>query len=214
MDIAIFFDDDFFPLQNYIEEAEKLMDENSDIAVVTGTLIADGARSAGISIDEGRELLKSAAPTEQPRINDVYSAYGCNMVVKLSITKHHCIEFDEKLPLYGWLEDMDFSRKAARYGRIVKANTVQGVHLGTKTGRISGVKYGYSQIVNPAYLYSKGTVSFHVALLHAGRNFVANSIRSIWSQKYIDHFGRLRGNLIGVWHIVNGCANPEHIHNL
>ena len=57
MDVAIFLDDDFFALENYIEEAEKLMDENSDIAVVTGALIADGARSSGISIDQGHELL-------------------------------------------------------------------------------------------------------------------------------------------------------------
>ena len=151
---------------------------------------------------------------EQPRIIDVYSAYGCNMVVKLSITKRQCIEFDEKLPLYGWLEDMDFSRRAARYGRIVKADTLQGVHLGTKTGRISGVRYGYSQIVNPIYLYNKRVISLRVALRHAGRNFVANTIRSFWSKKYIDHFGRLRGNLIAVWHIVKGSNNPEHIHNL
>ena len=40
--------------------------------------------------------------------------------------------FDENLPLYGWLEDVDFCRQLARYGRIVKNIRLIGVHLGSK----------------------------------------------------------------------------------
>ena len=53
--------------------------------------------------------------------------------------------------------------RCAAAGRIVRTNLVWGVHLGTKRGKGSEVRLGYSQIVNPAYIVSKGNMSFAYA---------------------------------------------------
>ena len=68
------------------------------------------------------------------------------------------VRFDENLPLYGWAEDVDFCRQLATYGRIVENARTTGVHLGSNSGRTSGVCFGYSQIANPLYLWRKGTL--------------------------------------------------------
>ncbi len=52
---------------------------------------------------------------------------------------------------------LDFSRLVARYGQVVSAKQLEGVHLGTKVGRSPGVRLGYSQIANPVYLMRKRT---------------------------------------------------------
>ena len=41
-------------------------------------------------------------------------------------------------------------------GKVVKIDAAFGVHLGTKLGRNSGLRLGYSQIANPLYLARKG----------------------------------------------------------
>ena len=74
------------------------------------------------------------------------------------------VRFDENLPLYGWLEDVDFSHQLSRTGKIVDVSAVAGVHLGIKMGRTPGKKFGYSQIVNPIYLIQKGSMKKRHAL--------------------------------------------------
>src|SRR5258708_31843820 len=106
--------------------------------------------------------------------------------------------FDERLPQYGWLEDVDFSRRLARYGRIVQLPDARGVHLGSKSGRTLGVKLGYSQMVNPIYMVKKGTMAPGKALLHMSRNFAKNLVRSLKPEPYVDRRGRLRGNVLGL----------------
>ena len=78
------------------------------------------------------------------------------MIVRTAPVLAHGLRFDENLPLYGWLEDIDFARSIAPYGRVVKSMLLRGVHLGVKRGRTSGVKLGYSQIANPLYMLEKG----------------------------------------------------------
>ena len=79
------------------------------------------------------------------------------MIVRTAPVLAHGLRFDDNLPLYGWLEDIDFARSIAPYGRVVKSMLLRGVHLGVKRGRTSGVKLGYSQIANPLYMLRKGT---------------------------------------------------------
>ena len=96
-------------------------------------------------------------------------------------------------------------------GRVVECNTIISVHLGLKAGRVSGVRFGYSQIVNPIYLINKGTVPAAVALDLVARNIAANLIRSVWPEPWIDRRGRLRGNLLAACHLVMGRIEPEYI---
>ncbi len=83
--------------------------------------------------------------------------------------------------------------------------------LGLKAGRVSGERFGYSQIVNPLYLIRKGTVPAAFALPLMGRNIAANLVRSMWPESYIDRRGRLRGNLIAIAHVLSGRIEPEYI---
>ena len=91
-----------------------------------------------------------------PEIKDQPGAYGCNMIARFSAMPD--IRFDENLPLYGWLEDLDFSARLRTKGRVVEASRCVGVHLGVKNGRSPGRQIGYSHIANPlCHLARKGS---------------------------------------------------------
>ena len=50
------------------------------------------------------------------------------MAIRMSAAQG--MRFDENLPLYGWQEDIDFTRRLGRHGRQVSTGAVTGVHLG------------------------------------------------------------------------------------
>ncbi len=71
------------------------------------------------------------------------------------------LRFDERLPLYGWQEDIDFTSQLRNLrAHRISVENLFGVHLGTKSGRVSGVRLGCSQIVNPVYLIGKSAMPF------------------------------------------------------
>jgi hypothetical protein len=43
------------------------------------------------------------------------------------------LRFDERLVLYGWQEDSDFTCQLRSRGRVVGVNAIRGVHLGLKS---------------------------------------------------------------------------------
>lgn len=216
-DAAVFFDDDFLPSPAYLAVVERVFAEHPDICMVTGRLIADGIIGPGFSLAEAqRWLAESAAPAAGPadELEPVANGYGCNMAIRLAAVRAASGCFDERLPLYGWLEDLDFSRQLARHGRIVKAAAAQGVHLGIKHGRQSGIRLGYSQIANPIYLSWKGTCSWRRAIRLMSRNVAANLVRSLHPEPYIDRAGRTIGNIKAVKDLVMGRLDPERIMEL
>jgi len=143
---------------------------------------------------------------------DEPGAYGCNMMVRLAALPG--ARFDETLPLYGWLEDLDYSARFAAIGRVARSGDCVGVHLGVKSGRTPGVRFGYSQIANPVYLAGKGTMARRRALVMATKNILANSARSLAPEPYIDRRGRLRGNLLALRDLMLGRAHPTRILDL
>ena len=212
-DIITFFDDDFLSADDYLRRLEGAFEGHPDWAVIMGHAVVDGARNAGYAFDEGLALLRQAEQCERPlRVSDHVGAYGCNMSVRA--TQIGDLRCDERLVLYGWQEDIDFTSQLKRFGRVVGLTTLIGVHLGAKSGRESGVRLGYSQVVNPVYLMRKGTVPAKFALEMIGRNLAANMIKSIWPEPYADRRGRLKGNLLAASHLIRGRIEPEHILNL
>ena len=210
-DIVTFFDDDFLPADSYLKIVADCFEAHSDWAVIMGRVVADGARHAGFTFEQGLALLRSAeasAPTKL-EVTDHIGAYGCNMSMRSRLIGQ--LRFDERLVLYGWQEDIDFTSQLRRHGRIVQLSTAIGVHLGLKAGRVSGVRFGYSQIANPVYLIKKGTVPAIFALRLIGRNVTANFLRSFWSEPYVDRRGRLKGNLLAAYHLMQGRIEPEYI---
>src|SRR5947207_184517 len=208
VDVVLFIDDDFWMSKTYIAELERIFSTNRDIAAVTGLVLADGATSQGISIAEANRYLAEHVPAAVTSMRDVPATYGCNMAFRAS--KIRDLEFDERLPLYGWQEDVDFSAQLRPRGRVVTTDLVWGVHLGTKKGKISGVRFGYSQVVNPLFIVRKGNMSSPRALRLIAKNIIANVVKSAFPERYIDRWGRLKGNMIGLVHAARGKLDPMH----
>jgi hypothetical protein len=209
-DVLQFFDDDFISAATYLAEIERGFAAWPDIVMATGNVVADGIIGPGLGIDEARRLLANVAPGASS-IEPVANGYGCNMAVRLSAVREVKGRFDERLPLYGWLEDVDFSRQLARIGRIVRLGAARGVHLGIKQGRQSGVRLGYSQIANPIYLSRKGTCPWPQALYIMSRNVAMNLARSLRPEPYVDRAGRVVGNLTAMRDLVVGRLDPQRI---
>jgi len=209
-DILLFLDDDFVPHRNYAANLESIFSSLPDVVVVTGHVVADGIIGPGLIFDDAQRIL-SGASVSGSQLQDIYSAYGCNMAVRLETIRKSMIRFDERLPLYGWLEDEDFSRALALHGRVIKANQLLGVHLGYKSGRQAGRLLGYSQIANPIYLARKGTISRKRAMLQLFRNIAANCWHAAWPESYVDRVGRLRGHFIAISDMAVGRLDPRRV---
>lgn len=212
-DVVTYFDDDFVPADDYLAGIEAAFEGNPDYAVVMGRVVRDGATNAGLDWPDAREALAQpeAIPPEAAVVDHV-GAYGCNMSIRTSMIG--ALRFDERLVLYGWQEDIDFTSQLRRRGRVVCVAALRGVHLGIKAGRVGGTRFGYSQVVNPVYLIRKGSVPASFALPLMLRNLAANLARSLRPEPYVDRRGRLRGNLIGLLHVARGRIEPEHALNL
>ncbi len=205
----VFFDDDFIPSRFWLEHAIEVFSRHPELACVTGRVLADGAKTAGIPWKDGAALVAScdAAPEQNMKLHSGFGPYGCNMVFRTAAIEG--LTFDERLPLYAWLEDTDFGARAAKSGVSARADGLWGVHLGIKVGRVRGAKLGYSQVVNPIYLMRKGSISLRFAANLMIRNFFANAVRSLAPEPAIDRRGRLVGNLIGLSDILRGRITPE-----
>jgi GT2 family glycosyltransferase len=217
-DILVFFDDDFIPSRFWIERVRMLLATRPDVACVTGKVLADGVRTGGFSWDHGQSIVDSADASEQAvtttdfAIEEGKSPYGCNMAFRAKTIEG--LSFDERLVLSGWLEDREFGSRVAHKGRMISTDSIWGVHLGTNGGRASGLKFGYSQIVNPWYLMKKESMSPLETVGYILRGLSRNALGIIFQSSTIDRRGRLKGNLIGLKDIITGRWAPERINEL
>jgi GT2 family glycosyltransferase len=214
-DVVLMIDDDFLPERHYVEATLAIFAAATNVVVTTGRVLADGARGPGLSMAAARDIIARASEDVlRPGVEPTFSGYGCNMALRLDAVRAHALRFDERLPLYGWYEDIDFCRRLGRYGRVVQVAAARGVHLGVKGGRTSGRRLGYSQVVNPLYLWRKGTYPFGHALRSVGRHLLINGARSLWPEAWVDRRGRLIGNSLALVDILRGRARPERILDL
>lgn len=214
-DVIVFFDDDFVPSETALAAFETLFSAHPDVVGANGLVLADGICTPGISHEEACAAIAahSVRALEPPLIErELDGLYGCNMAFRVSAIGAEL--FDERLPLYGWQEDVDFSSRLTPRGRLVVAPRAFGVHRGVKGGRTSGVRFGWSQIVNPIYLMRKRSVSRAYALRLLTRNLLANHLRALAPEPWVDRLGRLRGNWLGLAHIASGRLEPEHVLNI
>lgn len=210
IDVIAFFDDDFIPDTNWLFTAAELFRNESDVVCMTGDVLADGIKGPGLSFEFADNILRVAGPVKSDSLIEPFSPYGCNMAFRRSAIGN--LRFDERLVLYGWLEDRDFGAMlASRGGRFVKCLKARGVHLGVKSGRLSGSRLGYSQIVNPIYMSRKGTMSSSEAASQIFRNFMSNLSRALFPEVFVDRRGRLYGNLSGFYAVLRGKIEPEAV---
>jgi glycosyltransferase involved in cell wall biosynthesis len=213
---TLFLDDDVELAPNFIESMERLLQEVEDAVAATGVMVVDGAGG-----DKGldRESAKAYAVNYVPEHGNYDQGEGQQMSGRGNLfirTKmFDKVLFDENLPLYGWLEDLDFATNCLRYGRIVMNTGTCFAHLRTPGGRTSGLRFGYSQIVNPLYLWRK-----------SGKPGLSNVIVQHWMIRIAyncfytligkpsdrnDRIGRFRGNLIALGHLLSGKVDPSYI---
>ncbi|MDE2391968.1 MAG: glycosyltransferase [Rhodospirillales bacterium] len=206
--IVIFYDDDFVPSDDSLAQIAALFAAHPDIAGATGAVLRDGVKQGGISYRDARIALATAPAPNPAEMRDTDAAYGCNMAFRANAIG--ATRFDETLPLYAWQEDVDFTGQMLTKGRVVKTSAFSGVHRGVSKGRTPGLKLGYSQIVNPAYLVAKGTMRPRKAITLAMKNMLANHARLLRPEPFIDRAGRARGNWLGLWHLITGRKDPRH----
>jgi GT2 family glycosyltransferase len=211
-DAVLFLDDDFLAAPDHLRVTELVLEAHPDCVVTTGTVLADGAKGPGISVEEGRTILARDTPPADPlAVMPHFNGYGCNMALRLAPMREHALRFDENLPLYGWYEDLDLTRRLGRHGTILRLAGARGVHLGSKSGRVPGTKLGYSQIANCLYLARKGSYPWNRALRSAARNMAMNAARAAFPEPWVDRAGRLRGNLIALADLLRGRMHPKRV---
>ncbi|WP_449255989.1 glycosyltransferase family 2 protein [Bosea sp. (in: a-proteobacteria)] len=213
-DLIVFLDDDYLPADRFILEAERLFGQNPDVVAATGHVLADSVHGPGIGLHEALAVLAGDQPPQDGDIWPVENTYGCNMIFRMAAIRRTGARFDENLPLYGWQEDVDFCSLLAAEGRIVHATVLRGVHRAVKSGRTSGVRFGYSQIANTVYLARKGTLRRARALRLSAAPFAANIVCSLLPRGLIDRRGRLKGNLLALWDLARGRLDPRRILSL
>jgi len=211
-DAVVFFDDDFVVAHDFLEKLEGLFVADPKLVGLTGWLIADGAQTGALSYEEAEAMLDAGAPRPDKPDEKTSWLYGCNMAFRMSACED--LSFDENLPLYGWQEDVDFTEQLARRGHMLRTNAITGIHMGTRGGRTSGLKLGYSQVANIVYLRRKGTIGAAHGWTLMAKNVVANLAKSIRPEPLIDRRGRLKGNMRAFGDMLRGRADPLRILDL
>jgi GT2 family glycosyltransferase len=207
-DVVVFFDDDFVADGDWLAAAAEAFRDEMRVVGFTGRVIADGIKGPGLSFAEAVQIVEDAGRSVPWSRIEPFSPYGCNMAFRLSAIGG--LRFDERLVLYGWLEDRDFGATLAkRGGRLIKCASACGVHMGAKSGRVSGDRLGYSQVINPIYMLRKGTMTAGQVAGQLFRNIMSNVARALRPEPFIDRRGRLRGNLRGLADALRGRIEPE-----
>ena len=209
-DLIVFFDDDFIPATDYLAEVEALFAGRPTLAGATGWVLRDGIKTPGISFEEAMAIIADHAKPRIFRTRPLDGGlYGCNMIIRALCADG--MRFDERLPLYGWLEDLEFTYRLHERGELAWSDALRGVHMGTKGGRTSGVKLGYSQIANPVHILSNGGGPRQHLLWQMVRNLGSNLILSLRPEPYVDRVGRLRGNLLALADLLRRRLDPMRI---
>ena len=214
-DVIVFYDDDFVPSRYSLQGLSDFFHAHPDVVGATGIVLADGIGSAGITSEEACAMVDAFdadGPREQQAIiRKLNGLYGCNMAYRAVAIKGQ--RFDERLPLYAWLEDLDFAARTG--GLLVKTNAFSGVHRGEKRGREkSGRKLGYSQVCNPLYLMRKGSLSIREGVASIARNFIANHVKLLKPEPWVDRKGRMTGNWLAIKDSLSGRIDPQRILDL
>lgn len=213
-ELVAFFDDDVELAPDFLACMSALFRERPELIASSGTLLHDGGIDVFCSRVNARAKCREAASSWTPcrpvRTKPLRSAYGCQMVFRAD--RARAVRFDEELPLYAWLEDADFSHAATkdRMAPVTNCDAL-AVHLGARGGRVAGQRLGFSQIVNPVYLWRKARVFplHHFVIQFWLRCLVGNCLGLFTGEPQEDRPGRLLGNIKGLLHILRGNCRPR-----
>jgi len=211
VDVVAFFDDDAVLRPDYLANAVHFLNEHPEVVGLTGRVLLDGAVSGEIDRDTTAAALeRSSAEAATGAWRPTRELYGCNFVVRLSAAPDQ--RFDDRLPLYSWLEDHDFARRLMRVGSLAEVDDCVIVHRAAASGgRQAHVRLGYSQVMNPVYLNRKGSFPAWLAAQQIFRPVAKNIALSVAGPSSSWRRERLRGNGTAAFDIVRGRITPERI---
>ena len=210
-DLVAFFDDDTVLRSDYLLNAVRFLDQHPEVAALTGRVLRDGATTGEVPVDEAAEALAASATEALTGTwRGTRELYGCNFVVRAPVARSE--RFDERLPLYSWLEDHDFARRCMRRGSLAKVDDCVIVHRAAASGgRQAHRRLGYSQLMNPVYLLRKGSFPLWLAAWEIFRPVAKNMLYAAslpWRRE------RLAGNLMAAADVIRGRLTPERIRQL
>ncbi|MFC0681405.1 glycosyltransferase family 2 protein [Lysobacter korlensis] len=210
-DFVFFFDDDAVVREDYLEHGVRFFVRHPEVVGITGRVLLDGAAGDEIPRPEAEAALSESGRTPaRRRWAPSRELYGCNFAYRPADAGGE--RFDERLPLYSWLEDHDFARRLLRRGRLAKVEDCVIVHRGVKSGgRVAHTRLGYSQMMNPLYLHHKGSfpawLAFREIVPRCGKNLVlaVAGPDAGWRRE------RLKGNAAALLDAMRGRFTPERM---
>ncbi|MEY2848453.1 MAG: hypothetical protein RI885_1118 [Actinomycetota bacterium] len=214
VDVVFFFDDDAVVRPDYLAAALAFFAGHPEVIGLTGRVLIDGAVSGEVTVDRAdRALADSLRRPSTGAWRVTRELYGCNFAVRVAPSAG--LRFDGRLPLYSWLEDHDFARRLMRLGVLAEVDDAVIVHRAASSGgRQAHTRLGYSQMMNPIYIWRKGTFPAWLAVREIFRPTSKNLVFSIVGPQSRWRRERLRGNLIALGDALRGRITPERITRL
>ncbi|MGE3663145.1 MAG: glycosyltransferase family 2 protein [Pseudonocardia sp.] len=210
-DLVAFFDDDAVPGPDYLARAAAFLAGHPDVQGITGRVLADGKLTGEIDRDVATSTVaRACADPPTGRWRRTRELYGCNFVVRFGSARQ--VRFDERLPLYSWLEDHDFARRLRRLGPLAEVDDCVLVHRAAASGgRQAHERLGYSQVMNPVYLHRKGSFPLWLAAQQIFRPVAKNIALATAGPAADWRRERLRGNALAARDALRGRITPERI---
>jgi GT2 family glycosyltransferase len=212
---VFFFDDDAVVREDYLENAMRFFHHHDGVVGITGRVLLDGANAQEVPLATAERALSASSACELTGTwRPCRDLYGCNFAYARAGSAGDQL-FDERLPLYGWLEDQDFARRLMRAGTLATLEDCVIVHRGIRSGgRVNHRRFGYSQIANPAYLARKGSFPLWLALYQAVQPLAKNVAHSLRHEERRWRRERFRGNALAVGDLLRGRFTPERVLDL
>lgn len=211
-EMIFFLDDDMEMEDSCVEKLLLTLRERPDASMATCVNVAQGTYAAGtLDRETARRLILERQQVQQSEQSEmpftsIHAAYGCMMALRGSLRNK--VRFDERLPLYGFLEDFDFSLQCRKFGPILQNPNALAVHIEVTQGRMGDKKRGYSEVVNPFYILSKKTgARWSRVFLGSMRRTLRSAGLAVKGQGW----QRLIGNLMGWANVATLRPDPEKI---
>ncbi|HUB82603.1 MAG TPA: glycosyltransferase [Bryobacteraceae bacterium] len=212
--LVSFFDDDIELQPDYLFHCRSYLSLHPEVVGVSGNPLADGTLTGEIAREEAMRLLRTPAGDHAPP-RSCFALSGFDMTVRKTVAEQ--VRFDERLSLYALYEDFDFSVRCKQFGCLMIVPQCLLVHLRTGASRISAVRLGYAQLVNPLYLWQKGSQAWYPSLRICARSLTGNVLGCLIARRGIPRAERRRrlwGNALGLRDVLRRGPRPECIRQI
>jgi glycosyltransferase involved in cell wall biosynthesis len=180
-DVVTFLDDDFYVDSDYFENLYASFESDSSLAGAQGALHRDG------------KVICTLPQEDKP----VKNLYGCNMSYRKSAIGN--LRFDEKLKMYAFKEDWDFSYSVyEKNGKLMMLHKCKGVHDQSQDKPVNDRKMGYMVVANDCYIKRKhGIFSAKDMIFYFA--YMARHLVNIYKKRSRERF---IGAVKGFWNVV------------